>query len=143
MIDNYFKLIDNLKNEALKEPNCRTVLYPDIYEMNSTPDLKYWVFAITPGIIQAEDDYLTVNLNLYYVYRLDDSKNNYLEIQSAGIQALRNILFRFVNKYPEVDLGSEQFNIFYQKFIDECSGVYVNVSFTIPTSNCLIGEDYE
>lgn len=41
MIDNYFKLIDNLKNEALKEPNCRTVLYPDIYEMNSTPDLKY------------------------------------------------------------------------------------------------------
>ena len=143
MIDNYFKLIDNLKNEALKEPNCRTVLYPDIYEMNSTPDLKYWVFAITPGIIQAEDDYLTVNLNLYYVDRLDDSKNNYLEIQSAGIQALRNILFRFVNKYPEVDLGSEQFNIFYQKFIVECSGVYVNVSFTIPTSNCLIGEDYE
>ena len=33
MINTYYQLIDALKKEASKEPNCNLQLYPDIYEL--------------------------------------------------------------------------------------------------------------
>lgn len=142
MINTYYQLIDALKKEASKEPNCNLQLYPDIYELNSRPDINYWVFAITPNIITADENTITANLNIFYVDRLDDTNNNHLSIQSSGIQALRNIIFRFNHNNPELDIEfPNQYNCFYQKFADSCSGVYMNVSITFPSNVCYIGEE--
>lgn len=143
MINTFKKLVEGLKKEASIEPNCREQLYPDIYELNSRPDISYWAFCITPNTITSSESFLTANLNLFFVDRLSDSKDNHLEIQSNGIQSLTNIVNRFSNNNPEVEIGSAYFTPFYQRFNDECSGVYLNINISFPSSVCLIGEQYE
>lgn len=65
----YYTFIKELEEEFLNEPNVRYVGYPDIYQLNSLPDLKYAIGYITPGTSRITDGFITFNLNLYYVDR--------------------------------------------------------------------------
>jgi hypothetical protein len=71
-------------------------------------------------------------LNLYYVARWDETDENQLEEQSAGILALTNIINRFNNIYPDVQLSYPLiFTPFYQKFKDICTGIFVRVDIMV------------
>jgi hypothetical protein len=71
-------------------------------------------------------------LNLYYVARWDETDENQLEEQSAGILALTNIITRFNNTYPDVQLSYPLiFTPFYQKFKDICTGIFVRVDIMV------------
>jgi hypothetical protein len=71
-----------------------------------------------------DEDTITYSLNLYFIARWDETDNNQLEEQSAGILALTNIINRFNNHYLEVDISYPLiFTPFYQKFKDICTGV--------------------
>lgn len=128
----YFELINNLKACALEEPNINFVGSKDIYELNSIPTIEYNVFYITPNTFNMDEDTITYSLNLYFIARWDETDNNQLEEQSAGILALNNIINRFNNQYPEVDISYPLiFTPFYQKFKDICTGVFVRVDLAV------------
>ena len=128
----YFELINNLKACALEEPNINFAGSKDIYELNSIPAIEYNVFYITPNTFNMDEDTITYSLNLYFIARWDETDNNQLEEQTAGILALTNIINRFNNLYPEVEIAYPLiFTPFYQKFKDICTGVFVRVDLAV------------
>lgn len=127
-----FELISRLLGSAAEEPNINYYGYGDIYKLNSIPNIDYNVFYITPNTFNMDEDTITYSLNLYFIARWDETDNNQLEEQSAGILALTNIINRFNNQYPEVDISYPLiFTPFYQKFKDICTGVFVRVDFAV------------
>lgn len=128
----YFELINNLKACALEEPNINFVGSKDIYELNSLPTIEYNVFYITPNTFSVDEDTITYSLNLYFIARWDETDNNQLEEQSAGMLALQNIINRFNNLYPEVEIAYPLiYTPFYQKFKDITCGVFVRADFQV------------
>lgn len=128
----YFEIISNLKACALEEPNINFVGSKDIYELNSLPTIEYNVFYITPNTFSVDEDTITYSLNLYFIARWDETDNNQLEEQSAGMLALQNIINRFNNLYPEVEIAYPLiYTPFYQKFKDITCGVFVRADFQV------------
>ena len=127
-----FELISRLLGSAAEEPNINYCGYGDIYKLNSIPNIDYNVFYITPNTFNLDEDTITYSLNLYYVARWDETDENQLEEQSAGILALTNIINRFNNTYPDVQLSYPLiFTPFYQKFKDICTGIFVRVDIMV------------
>lgn len=128
----YYEIISNLKACALEEPNINFVGSKDIYELNSLPTIEYNVFYITPNTFSVDEDTITYSLNLYFVSRWDETDNNQLEEQSAGMLALQNIINRFNNLYPEVEIAYPLiYTPFSQKFKDITCGVFVRANFQV------------
>ena len=128
----YYEIISNLKACALEEPNINFVGSKDIYELNSLPTIEYNVFYITPNTFSVDEDTITYSLNLYFIARWDETDNNQLEEQSAGMLALQNIINRFNNLYPEVEIAYPLiYTPFYQKFKDITCGVFVRADFQV------------
>lgn len=128
----YYEIISNLKACALEEPNINFVGSKDIYELNSLPTIEYNVFYITPNTFSVDEDTIIYSLNLYFVSRWDETDNNQLEEQSAGMLALQNIINRFNNLYPEVEIAYPLiYTPFYQKFKDITCGVFVRADFQV------------
>ena len=128
----YYEIISNLKACALEEPNINFVGSKDIYELNSLPTIEYNVFYITPNTFSVDEDTITYSLNLYFVSRWDETDNNQLEEQSAGMLALQNMINRFNNLYPEVEIAYPLiYTPFYQKFKDITCGVFVRADFQV------------
>lgn len=130
------RIIYYLVQGAKAQPNLRTVLLHDIYRLNHLPDIKYGSFVIET--IQATNNVpsslFTFNFRLYYVDRLTENRDNMLDAQSTGIDVLHNIL---VSLPEEVDLISQTYQVFDQRFKDACAGAYVNVTLQIPANyNC-------
>lgn len=82
---------------------------------------------------------MTYNFVFFYVDRLLSDRSNQTEIQSTGIAVLSNILHRLEDY--DVEVKSHSYQVFHQRFNDECAGVYVTVGLTIPT-DYTCGETY-
>ena len=138
----YYEIISNLKACALEEPNINFVGSKDIYELNSLPTIEYNVFYITPNTFSVDEDTITYSLNLYFVSRWDETDNNQLEEQSAGMLALQNIINRFNNLYPEVEIAYPLiYTPFYQKFKDITCVVFVRADFKVDNILCTCTDD--
>lgn len=137
----YKNLIDNLTECSLVEPNVRTVICPDIYELNSLSDVEYNVVCITPNTFQVSEDVIVWSLNIYYVDRWDSEHQNQIDIQSAGITALNNIINRFSESLDIEITRPITFIPFYQKFTDVCAGIYCTVQITTDSQGLCV--DYE
>ena len=71
------------------------------------------------------------SFSLIYADRLKNDLSNQIEIQSVGIDTLENIL----RKLEDFGIYSEEavtFQVFNQRFLDECAGVFCNVTFSVP-----------
>lgn len=120
---------------ASQQPSVNMIVENDVFRLNAKPDARYGVFAWLQGQHSASVDSNTLSLQFtfFYVDRLTGDKGNQLEIQSVGIQTLDNILRRlddlgmWVSRYT--------FQTFNQRFVDECAGVFTNVTIDIPISS--------
>ena len=131
------KLVDVICSIASGEKNVNTVVTQDVYQLDSIPNAKYSVFAITQNTHQEDDRFIFYNFFIYYIDRItNDDASNELLCQSTGIQVLRNIIRKTCN-YLDIEVPE---NILYypfiQKFADVCSGVYADVKFAVPLDMC-------
>ena len=140
----YWDLIEELKKSALEEPNINFAGNKDIFNLNSIPDIEYDVFYITPNEHRWDEDTIRYSLNLYYISRWDESDNNQIIIHSRGITKLQNIVNRFSDRFPEVEINYPGvFHLFYQKFKDMTAGCYLTIEFTLPSVLVCDYEEYE
>ena len=121
---------------ASQQPSVNMIVENDVFRLNAKADARYGVFAWLQGQHSASIDSNTLSLQFtfFYVDRLIEDKSNQLEIQSVGIQTLDNILRKLD------DLGmwvpnNYTFQAFNQRFLDECAGVFTNVTIDIPISS--------
>lgn len=129
-LSNTIRFIEKL---ALMQPAIKTVVPNDIFRLNARPDAEYAVFGWTQGqhSIGMEDSFATYAFTFFYVDRLTEDKGNELEIQSVGVQVLDNII-RMLEQAGAHVAQAYTFTTFNQRFVDECAGVYTQVSLQVP-----------
>ena len=127
---------------ASHQPSIKMVVENDIFRLNAKADAKYGVFAFVHGTHSASIDsnVITYAFTLFYVDRLKNDGSNQIEIQSVGIQTLDNIIRAMdgIGIYTET---SYTFQVFNQRFTDECAGVFCNVNLSVPVAS-LCPEDF-
>lgn len=121
---------------ASQQPSVNMIVQNDIFRLNSKSNARYGVFGWTQGQHSAstDSDLFTYSFTFIYVDRLKNDRSNEIEVQSVGIQTLDNIL----RKLEDFDIfvsSSYSFQTFNQRFLDECAGVFCNVSLQVPVSS--------
>lgn len=121
---------------ASQQPSVNMIVQNDIFRLNSKSDARYGVFGWTQGqhSSSADSSFFTYSFTFFYVDRLKNDVSNQIEVQSVGIQTLDNIL----RKLEDLDIfvsSSYSFQTFNQRFLDECAGVFCNVSLQVPVDS--------
>lgn len=121
---------------ASHEPSVNMIVQNDVFRLNACKDARYGVFAWTQGTHSTgiDDNMIRYQFTLFYVDRLTDDKTNQIEIQSVGIETIDNILKEMDQRGLFVD-GSYSFQTFNQRFLDECAGVFCNVTISVPAAS--------
>lgn len=136
------EIIRTMEAVASNQPSIKMVVENDIFRLNARADAKYGVFAFVQQqhTTSIESNIITYAFTLFYVDRLKNDRSNQIEIQSVGIKTLDNIIRRL----DEMGIYSEtsySFQVFNQRFVDECAGVFCNVSLSVPLDS-LCPEDF-
>lgn len=129
-----YQLIEGIKEVAQAQPSVRTIVPNDIYRLNARTDVQYGVFAWTQGEHLIGRDLHTYAFTFYFVDRLTADKRNEIEVQSAGVQTLANIIRTLEARgvFPEGEWRVQTFNY---KFLDECAGAYASVRLEVPAGD--------
>lgn len=125
------EVIKNLGDCAAAEPNINTVLYNNIYQLNTTGDVDFSAICITQDKHTFGEDIDTFGFFVFYVDRLSEDESNLCEIQSTGCLMLKNIFNRFNN----IDSSTQieySYNVtpYTERFTSNCAGVYATISIT-------------
>lgn len=138
-----YRLVEILKDIALRQPLVRTAGEGNIYElMNANPKINYGVFFATQQTHTQDEGFDHYNFVLFYIDRLvSDLDDNRLQVQSIGKEILTNIIRTIEDEY-DVDVSTISYTTFTQKFADECAGCYVTLTFDIPL-DYLCEEEYD
>ena len=129
------EVIKIIEAVAAKQLSVHMIVRNDVFRLNAKADARYGVFAYTQGqhTSSASSDTINYSFTFFYVDRLKNDLSNQVEIQSLGIQTLDNI----IRSLDELGLWAEQvytFQVFNQRFADECAGVFCNVILSVPTT---------
>lgn len=121
---------------ASQQPSVNMIVQNDIFRLNSKSDARYGVFGWTQGqhSTSAESSVFTYSFTFFYVDRLKHDVSNQIEVQSVGIQTLDNILRKLDDLGVYVN-STYAFQTFNQRFLDECAGVFCDVSLQVPVSS--------
>lgn len=124
-----------IEKVAANQPDVHMIVENDIFRLNSYADAKYGVFAWTQGqhTASATSGLISYTFTFFYVDRLTADKSNQIEVQSVGIQTLDNIIKHLYAL--EMYAGSYTFQTFNQRFLDECAGVFTNVTLEVPAGS--------
>lgn len=137
------EIINGFNEIAQKQPAIKGVIKSgNIYDLSENRNAKFSTFCVTQGTHSTNivEGYTTYNLFLYYVDRLKSDESNKLEIQSTGMEVLKNVLRTFSRNY-DTEITTSDFQVFTERFSELCAGVYATVSIIAYEDNCL--EDYE
>ena len=113
--------------------NGGSVIANDIFRLNTMADATYPAVAWTQRehrfVLDSSLAYYS--FSLIYVDRLLEDKSNEVNVQSAGIMFLGELFRQLAQDGLEVD-GDVTFQTFNQRFLDDCAGVFANVTFSAP-----------
>lgn len=125
------QVIDIFEKVAMQQPSINMIVQNDVFRINSSPSLKYGVFAWTQGQHSGSIAGMTsFAFSFFYVDRLKDDLSNQVEVQSVGCETIGNIL-RALEEY-DIEVGNYTMQTFNQRFTDECAGVFCNVTLSVP-----------
>ena len=126
-------VIKTIEYVASRQPSVNMIVENDVFRINGKPDCRYGIFAWTQGQHNANIDssFINYTFTFFYVDRLKNDLSNQVEIQSVGIETLNNII-RALDEYDITSETSFTFQVFNQRFADECAGVFCNVTFSVP-----------
>ena len=128
-------LLDTIRvveGAAAAQPTVNMIVRADSFKLNGRNDAKYGAFAWVQGQHSAalEGGWRNYVFSLFYIDRLTEDRGNETEVQSVGIDTLTNIL-RTVESAGIYIEGTPTFQPFTQKYLDECAGVYCNVTLQV------------
>lgn len=125
------QVIDIFEKVAMQQPSINMIVRNDVFRINTSPSLKYGVFAWTQGQHSGSIAGMTsFAFSFFYVDRLKEDLSNQVEVQSAGCETIGNIL-RALEEY-DIEVGNYTMQTFNQRFTDECAGVFCNVTLSVP-----------
>lgn len=137
------EIVKKFEKIAEKQPNINYVGNGDIYSLSTLPNIDYGVFFITQTNHTQDENITKYTLTLFYVDRVTNDGSNKLAIQSNGITILTNIINIFLMQNEDAELdGDMQFTTFIQRFVDDCAGVFCNVTVSVDNNLGVCGYEY-
>ena len=117
------------------DPNIEFVVYGDVYELNHIQDVTYPAVVVTVGQHTSDLDSYNFNyrLNIFYVDRLTDDKENKIDVHANSITFINSLLKALDDEYIISDYEIYNFN---ERFNDVCAGAYVGCRIQMPISEC-------
>lgn len=117
------------------DPNIEFVVYGDVYELNHIQDVTYPAVVVTVGQHTSNLDNYNFNyrLNIFYVDRLTDDKENKIDVHANSITFINSLLKALDDEYIISDYEIFNFN---ERFNDVCAGAYVGCRIQMPISEC-------
>ena len=108
--------------------------YSGRYRLNSTDDIDYSAVVYTHNSTTVGENTTIVAFNLLYVDRLTETRENMLEIHSAGFDAIAEI-YNALRQNFDVD-GKEriQINLFEEQFADNVAGAVASLTLEMPSN---------
>lgn len=136
------ELIKTIEVVASHQPSIKMIVENDVFRLNNRSNAKYGVFAFVQGqhSTSIDSNIITYTFTFFYVDRLRNNRANQIEIQSVGILTLDNI----IRQLDDLGIYSEMeytFQVFNQRFLDECAGVFCNVNLSVPIES-ICPEDF-
>lgn len=130
-------IIDKIKAAASGIPNVNTVQEGNIYDlMNGNRQVKYASVIITQSTHRYGDGQIYFSFNIFYVDRLvDDLESNRVDVQSQGIEVLKNIINQVCGE-DDIDRTEATIETWTERWNDMCAGAFANVTFQVPSDDC-------
>lgn len=129
---NYYELVKIIERVSLSHEFVNSV-YIHLYssKLNSESDIEYPAIVITPNQHQIGSQISTWSFNMLYVDILKEKQDNWLEIQSVGIDTVNEILNALSGN--DLDLTIEMGNVtpFKRQFANNGAGAVT--TFTVET----------
>lgn len=132
----YKELVKIIKDVSLALPDVNSFYTGDVYEINADQSVKYASVVLTNQEHQFDNnnDKFNYNFVLFFIDRLLDDESNRIDVQTAGISALKNIVTALEDYGIIID--SFRFTLFKERFNDVCSGAYANLTIQIDDIDC-------
>ena len=122
---NYFTLIEDIKRTSLQF--AEEFYEGDVYEFLNSGNHKYPSIILTTQNVSTTDNINSISGTLFCVDRLTDDSSNRLEIQSNAFNKLQRIISTLEEN--TINLQSNTYTPFTEKFADLCGGMFVEFSF--------------
>lgn len=137
-----YEVIKTIEAVAGQQPSVNMIVRNDVFRLNAVPDARYGVFAWLQGqhSTEIDEERTSYSFTFFYVDRLTENHGNQIEIQSVGIRTLDNII-RTLDAKGMMVSGTYSFTAFNQRFLDDCAGVFCNVTISA-LNDCEPMEDY-
>lgn len=122
-----------VNKECLNHILVNNAYYGDVYKNLNSGKQVYPVTNLTIESVNedTDNDLMTFNGTLIYVDMLTNDSSNKIDVQSAGITILSQILDRLVNVNLGWSTTQRNYTIFTEKFADLCGGAFVNFSMSV------------
>ena len=131
---NYASLIKYIKDVAINNPLVKQAIDGDIYQINSKEN-QYGVFCVTGDVATRNDHTTTYDFTLFYVDRLLEDQSNKNVVQTDGIVCIQSVC-NFINQNNEnINISAPiNYQLFTQRFTDQCAGVWATISMEVEDS---------
>lgn len=138
-------LIDNIAKLAIEQKCINfSMAGTSIYQLNPQKVNAYPVLFQSPtGEHLVSDNYTTYEISLYYLDRLTDDSANDIDIYSASIEQLKNII-RGIADMEGVLKVADDYRITNfsdtESFDDRLAGAYCTIQITVPNNTTCFDE---
>lgn len=128
---NLYSVINAVCTGAMRHPFVNS-FHTDIYTMvGNKDDIEYPAFILTQNQHQASADTLIYSFNLLYADRMTDDRRNACEIQSVGMDVIRELVNYLEDNHDVRISRPVNINTYKDQFADLCAGCVANVSITV------------
>lgn len=127
---NYYNLLRTLKSLSNTHSLVNDYGEGDVYEYMNSGMHKYPCVFMTMQNITSDSESTNYNFTLFYIDRLISDGSNKINVQSIGVQVIKQILSKLFDIYPEIEISSTEYTPFTEKFADDCAGGFCQISLT-------------
>lgn len=125
---NYYNLLRTLKSLSNTHSLVNDYAEGDVYEYMNSGMHKYPCIFMTMNNITSDSESTNYNFTMFYIDRLISDGSNKINVQSIGVQVIKQILSKLFDIYPEIEISSTEYTPFTEKFADDCAGVFCQIS---------------
>lgn len=132
----YKEIVKIIKNISLALPDVQSFYTGDVYEVNADQSVKYGSVVLTnqEHTFDNINDRFQYNFVLFYIDRLTDDEANRVDVHTAAVSALKAIV-QHLEDY-NVIINDFKFNLFRERFNDQCAGAYATLSVVVEANDC-------
>ena len=139
----YKEIVKIIKNISFALPDVQSFYIGDVYEVNADQTVKYSSVVLTnqEHSFDNVNDKFQYNFVLFYIDRLTDDEANRTDVHTAAVSALKNIV-QHLEDY-NVIINDFKFNLFRERFNDQCAGAYATLSVEVEDNDCNDGFSFD